>query len=452
MTLTNLIVDFIVDTEFKDLPKQPPEATKKLLIDTIGVALAGSGAARVKPTIELMREWGGKGESTLWVYGDRLPSPHAAMINGMMAHALDFDDTHANVGIHAGASVIPTALAMAECVQGVNGRNLIASIVLGVDIASRLGLSILEPDKGWHLTMTCGTFASAAVAGKLLRLDREKVWNALGIAYSQTAGTLQSVIDGALTKRIQPGFTARAGILSAFLAAKGITGSRDFFEGKYGLFPLYHSNGYDSRVVTKNLGSTFEISNLAIKPYPCCRCAHAPIDAILDMIEETNVSLEEVDKIDVYGSQAMKDLCGKPFEVGKDGQVDAQFSLQYLMVSAISRKRVGIEDFSREAVQDISLASHTKKVKVIVPPDISTRFAARIEVKKKNGDVLSKRVDFPKGQPENPMNWEECVEKFKRCSTYAAKPQNQDRLDRFIQKVQSLEEMDRPAQLVEFLI
>jgi len=341
---------------------------------------------------------------------------------------------------------------MAECVQGVKGQDLIASIVVGVEIASRLGLSLREPDKGWHLTTTCGTFASAAVAGKLLRLNREEIWNALGIAYSQASGTLQTVVDGALTKRLQPGLAARAGILSAFLARNGITGSRDFLEGKYGFFRLYHADGYDDRVLTRNLGSSYEILNSSIKPYPCCRCAHAPIDAILDIVEESPLSLEEIDKVDVYGSQAMKDLCGKPFEVGKDGQVDAQFSLQYLMVAAISRKRVDIEDFSREAVQDIRLAPHTKKVNVIVSPDISTRFASRVEVRKKDGNVLSKRVDFPKGQPENPMGWEECVEKFKRCSAYAVKSLNQDHLNAFIQKVRSLEEMDRAADLVHFLV
>lgn len=452
MTLTKTLIDFIVETEFKDFSNKIIEATKKLLIDTIGVALAGSGAAGVEPTVNLVRQWGGKAESTIWVFGDKLPSIHTAFLNSMMAHALDFDDTHGNIGIHAGSSVIPTALAMAECVQDLNGRDLIASIVLGVEVASRLGLSILEQDKGWHLSATCGTFASSAVAGKLLGLDREKMWNALGIAYSQTSGTLQPVIDGALTKRMQPGFAARSGILSAFFARNGLTGPKDFLEGRYGFFKLYQSDMFDSYALTEKLGSTFEILNLATKPYPCCRLAHAAIDAILGIMEESSFSLEEVDKIDVYGSQAMKELCGKPFQIGVNSEVDAQFSLPYIMTSVISRKRIEIEDFSRESVRDPSLAQHTKKVNIIVSPDISTRFAARVEVRMKNGNTLSKRIDTPKGQPDNPMSWEECVEKFNRCSTYAVKPLNRDHLNKFIQKVKSLEDITHVAELVQFLI
>ncbi len=448
-TLTSTLLDFVDGSEFTHLPKDTIEAAKRLLIDTVGVAIAGSSAEGIKPAIELMSQWGGKEESTLWVYGNRLPSLNAAFINGMMAHALDFDDTHAYAGIHLGASVIPTALAMAECVRGVSGRDVITSIVLGVEIASRLGLSVLDPDKGWHLTATCGTLSSAAIAGKLLRLDREKLWNALGIAYSQASGTLQSVVDGVLTKRMQPGLAARAGILSAFLARDGLTGSRDFLEGKYGLLPLYHGNGYNPRILTEGLGSTFEISHLAMKPYPCCRCAHAAIDAILEIVEGTGLTLEEVEKIDVYGSQAMKNMCGRPFQIGQNNAVDAQFSLQYVMASAISRKRVSIEDFSLKAIQDPILAPHTGKVNVTVSPEIKSRFAAHVEVKTKSGSLLSRRVDSPKGQPENPMTPEEGVAKFKSCGTYAAKPLAPEKLDRFIQKVRSLEETASAAELVQ---
>lgn len=452
MNLTSELIDFIVETDFEHLSKEVAEATKKLLIDTIGVALAGSGAAGIGPTIDLIRQWGGKPESTIWVFGDRLPSIHAAFVNSMMTHALDFDDTHGKVAIHAGSSVIPTALAMAEYVQDLNGRDLITSIVLGVEVASRLGLAILEQDKGWHLSGTCGAFASAAVAGKLLGLNKEKMWNALAIAYSQASGTLQSAIDGALTKRMQPGFGARSGIFSAFLARDGLTGSRDFLEGRYGFFKLYQSNIYDPSALTKDLGATFEILNLATKPYPCCRLAHSAIDAILEIIAESNFSLDEVEEITVYGSQAMKDLCGGPFEVGKNNEIDAQFSLSYLMVSAILRGGIDIKSFSKEVVRDPVLRQHTRKINIIVPPDISNRWATRIEVRKKDGSMLSNRVDIPKGQPENPMDWEECVEKFKRCSIFTAKSLSQNNLNQFIQRVKSLEDVDLVVKLVQFLV
>ena len=452
MSLTSTVIDFIVETDFKDLSKEVVEATKKLFIDTTGVALAGSRAAGIEVTLNLLRKWGGRAESTVWVFGDKLPSLHTALINSMMAHALDFDDIHGEVAIHSGTSVIPTALAMAESDKQVSGKNLITAIVIGVEVASKLGLSIIEQDKGWHLSATCGTFASSAVTGKLLGLDRQRMGNALGIGYTQASGTLQSAIDGSLTKRMQPGFSARSGILSALLAREGMTGPENFFEGPYGFFKLYQSNRYDPRVLTENLGSPFEITNLATKPYPCCRLAHAPLDALFMMMEESNLSLDEVEAINVYGSQAMTTLCGKPFQVGKDSEIDAQFSLSYIMVSAIARKVVDIENFSREAVQESLLASHTPKVHVIVSPDTPNRFAARVEVRTKDGRIFSKSVDAPKGQPENPMGWEECVEKFKRCSASAAMPLDPGNLELFIKGVQTLEEFESVVDLIQYLI
>jgi 2-methylcitrate dehydratase PrpD len=451
MGLTGTVIDFIVETDFKDLSKEVVEATKKLFIDTTGVALAGSRAAGIEVTLNLLRKWGGRAESTVWVFGDKLPSLHAALMNSMMSHALDFDDTHGKLAIHAGASVIPTALAMAECTKQVSGKDLITAIVIGVEIASKLGLSILEQDKGWHLSATCGTFASSAVAGKLLGLDRQRMGNALGIGYTQASGTLQSAIDGSLTKRMQPGFGARSGILSALLAREGITGPENFFEGPYGFFKLYQDDRYDPQVLIKKMGIPFEIMNLATKPYPCCRLAHSPLDALFIMLKESDLDLEEVETIDVYGSQAMKTLCGKPFRVGEDSEIDAQFSLPYIMVSAIEKKAVDIENFSREAVHNSLLAPHTKKINVIVSDDVSSRWSARVVVKKKNGQIFSKIVDAPKGQPENPMSWEECVEKFNRCSMVAAKPLNQERLKQFIQGVEDLENIDSVQELIQLL-
>lgn len=452
MSLTDELIDFLIETDFENLPKDVVEGTKKLLIDTVGVALAGSVSTGIEPTINLFRQWGGKTESTVWVFGDRLPSVHTAFVNSMMAHALDFDDTHEKVAIHAGAAVVPTALAMAECIGKLDGKDLIASIVLGVEVASRLGLAILEQDKGWHLSGTCGAFSSAAVAGKLLGLNREEMRNALGIAYTQASGTNQSGIDGALTKRMSPGFGARSGVLSAFLAKSGLTGPIDFLEGKYGFFKLYQSDNYDPSAITKSLGSTFEILTLATKPYPCCRLAHGAIDAVLALIEESHLILDEVEQIIVYGSQALKELCGKPFEAGERSEIDAQFSLSYLLISAILRGRVDIENFSQTAVRDPTLIPHIGKVHIIVSPDIPNRWAAQVEVKKKDGNVLAKRVDTPKGQPENPMGLKECEEKFRHCSTFAIKPLNRESLDQFLQGVKSLEDNANVKELVRLLV
>jgi len=452
MSITSDLVDFTVALKFKDLSPEAVQSTQKAVVDTIGVALAGSSAAGVEPAVELTRQWGGKPESTVLVYGDRMPVFQSAFVNSMMAHALDFDDIHDKTPIHASCSVVPTALAMSECLGGVDGKAFITSIVLGIEVASRLGLSILDPERGWHLSAVCGTVANAAVAGKLLGLNPNKMLNALGIAYSQASGTLQSQVDGTLTKRMQPGFAARSGIFSAFLAQKGLTGPAHFLDGKFGFFNLFFGNKCAPEAITDKMGSHFEINNLGSKAYPCCLLAHTAIDAILNLIAEEEFSLDELQSIDVYGSSAMDTLCGKPYRISDSSEIDAQFSMQYLLILTIMKRWIRIDDFSSEAVRDPEILAHTDKVRIHVSPEINNRWGAIVKVEKKNGKILTERVDIPKGQPENPMQWAEYVDKFKSCGQYAVKPLSQSNLDQFIQHVETLEAIDNVNSLIGLLV
>jgi 2-methylcitrate dehydratase PrpD len=452
MSITSDLVDFIVALHFKELSPEAVQSTKKVVVDTIGVTLAGSSAAGVGPAVELAGEWGGKPESTVLVYGNRLPVFQSAFVNSMMAHALDFDDIHAKVAIHASCSVVPTALAVSECLGGFSGKELITAIVLGVEVASRLGLSILEQERGWHLSAVCGTVANAAVTGKLLGLDSQKMLDALGISYSQASGTLQSLIDGTLTKRMQPGFAARAGVISAYLAGKGLTGPDNFLDGKFGLFKLFFSNHCSPEAINTQLGADFEINKLGSKPYPCCRLAHTAIDAILKLIDQEAFSLEEIQAIYVYGSEAMNTMCGKPYTVSENSEIDAQFSLQYLLVLAILNREIRIEDFSKEAVRNPAITSQTDKVKVQVSQEIKDRWGAIVKVEKKDGKVLTARVDIPKGQPENPMQWGEYVDKFNSCGRYATRPLDQTNLGQFIQGIETLESIENVNDLIQCLI
>ena len=451
MGVTGLLLDFMDDLNFKSLSQKTIASTKEVLIDTIAVALAGSSAKGVDSVYNLTKEWGGKPESSVLVFGSKLPAHQSAFVNSMMAHALDFDDIHASVAVHASCSVVPTALDMAEYLQGLSGKDLITSIVLGIEIASRLGLSILEQERGWHLSSVCGAMANAAVAAKLLGQNKDSMRHSLGIAYSQASGTLQSLIDGTLTKRMQPGFSAKSGILSAFLAEKGLSGPTNFLEGQYGFFKLFFSDNCDPKAITQNIGNTFEINNIGSKPYPCCRLAHTAIDAMLELISQDNFSIDEIKAIQVHGSSAMHTMCGKPYKITENSEIDAQFSLQYLLVSTILNRRIQIEDFSKEAVRNPVIAKQAKKVNVIISPEIKNRWGAIVDVEKKDGQILSKRVDIPRGQPENPMTWEEYKGKFRDCSRYAAQVLPLGNIEKFIQKVEDLEKISNVATLVRLL-
>ena len=279
--LEKILVGHLVNTKYEDLPLDCIQYCKLLIMDSLGVVFPGSIAPGCREIVKLAENWGGDSGSSLLIYGNKTSPPLAALANSTMMHALDFDDTLDVSALHTFVTVLPTALATVEALgEKVSGKQFIAALILGVDIICRLSMGIRRP-LSWIRTATCGSFGSAAAAGKILNLNHDDMSNALGIVYSQTAGNAQGLLEGRLVKRMQPGFAASAGVLSAFLAMNGITGSRNFLEGPYGFYRLYEQGEYDVEPVIDKLGEHYTILDLSIKPYPCCRMTHSSIDATL---------------------------------------------------------------------------------------------------------------------------------------------------------------------------
>jgi 2-methylcitrate dehydratase PrpD len=273
----DVILEFVKNfsgIKYKNLPIAAVEAAKREVLDSLATALGGSSASGIKELVDIIKEWGGNEQSTVIAHGFKCPAPNAAQINGTMIHALDYDDGHPNALVHTGCVAVSTCFAIAERGGGITGKELITALSLGVDfmarlsLASRPGVSLFEC--GWHPTVLYGYLGAASMAGMIMDLDERKMINALGIAYHQCAGNLQCIHDGALTKRIGPGLAAKGGITAALMAERGISGASNILEGKAGLFNLYHNGEYDSRILTSELGSRFEIENIGFKPYPSC--------------------------------------------------------------------------------------------------------------------------------------------------------------------------------------
>ena len=448
----------IIDTNYENLPSEVVEATKRLFMDGLGVGLAGSAEAGVSELIDIVRDWDGKRESTFWVYGDRLPCVSAAQANATMVHALDYDDTHDVAILHASSVAVPTALAIAEKLGGVDGKRLITAVALAVDLAARLCLAnkVSVFDRGWHYTVMHGNFSAAAITGKLLGLDKETLVSAFGLAYHQAGGNLQCIHDGALAKRAGPGFAARDGIMAVLMAQKGITGARNVLQGRDGLFNVYHRGDYNPEVLTANLGEKFEVVNLSFKPYPCCRNTNPPIDATLAMVGEYNIRAEDVDSVTIYVSKGAMKLLGEPINTKQNPSttVDAQFSIPWTVASAIVQGKVGIAEFTPQAIKDKTVLALSNKVtpkldeslnRVGVSPTI-------VEIKTKDGKVYSKRVDIPYGSPENPMSMDAMAAKLRDCASYAAKPLSQENVEKLIQLVSRLEAVSDVVEVVRLLI
>lgn len=442
-TMTRSIARYIAAVDYEMLPAELVETTKKFIMDTIGVGIAGFAAPGCPEMTDLLAAHGGSPEATVMGRDVKLPTPAAAFLNSLYCHALDFDDTYDDSAMHCYVNALPPALALAEAKGGVNGRDFIAAVAVGVDLCARLGAAIVTP-LSWIRTSTCGSFGAAASAAKILQLSEEETLNALGIVYSQTSGNAQTLLDGGLTKRMQPALAARAGVFSALMAARGITGAKEVFEGRYGFFNLYERGEYLPEKVYEGLGERFYGMKLSIKPYPSCRMTHSSIDAALAVKERERFSFDSIERVEVYVSKMCQEMVGAPFLIRDNPQVDAQFSIPYTVGVALKYGAPFIDDFRDEVVCEKERMAAAQKIHVLAAEKIYERDLkpAIIKVVLKNSVQYKGGVVYPKGHPENPMSWNDCISKFVKCLTYSEREFSPEQVKGLIDTITKLETID----------
>ena len=442
------IVANAAKTKFSDLPDTAVNNAKKFIMDTIGVAIAGSTAPGCEEVASYIKEIGGKQESTIFMFGGKVPSFNAAFINSMMCHALDFDDYHEGAVVHGNTSILPTVLATAESVKGISGKSFIVAYVLGIDFTCRIGLAT-GLKQGWHYSSVCGYFGSALTSSKILGLNERETLNALGIAYSQVGGTHQCIVDAALVKRMQPAFAARGGVFSAMLAKQGITGPKGIFEGEFGFFNRYERGNAD--ILRKDLGNIFEVDHLSLKPYPSCGCTHGAIMGALDLAKKQNFRADDIDEIKVITSPYVYGLVGKPFEIRDNPQVDAQFSIPYTVATAIIRGKFGITEIQEDTIKNKQILSLAKKVNCIVDDSINFLVPVEVRINLRNGVSFSKKIQILKGNPANPTTEEEDIDKFNDCVRFGIKKISDERRDKLISLILNLEKLPDIREMMEYL-
>ncbi|MBN1849925.1 MAG: MmgE/PrpD family protein [Deltaproteobacteria bacterium] len=443
----------LVKLGYHDLPAETIEIAKKDILDTLGVAIAGSSESGGKELMTLVGEWGGKEESTVIMFGMKVPAPFAALVNGTTAHSLDYDDVILSTG-HVGVSIIPAAFSIAERKGNVNGKDLITAVVLGIDVECRLGEASkpLALGPGWLYTPLYGVFGAASVAGKLLNLDEDQMVNAFGIAYSHAAGTRQPIVDGALSKRMAAGLASQAGVFSALAASKGITGAKNCFEGKFGLFNVYHRGEYDNKTLLADLGKYFPIVNLGFKVFPACSATETAIEATLALVKEHKIRPEDVEQIIVHASEYSRNVC-EPLEIKQNPRVtvDAQFSIPWVVATALMKGKVTIENFTAEAIKDPIILDVARKVIPRVDAEVRGKdiFPAIVEIKMKASDtVYSRREDVATGHPDKPLSWDDLASKFRDCATHGRKPLPDQKIEYIIQAIHELGNVDDVAEII----
>ena len=459
MKISERLASYSADLKFEDIPKKVVEKVKEVFLDLLGCTLAGSTAAGCKIIVDIVNEYGGKEESTLIAYGGKKPAPLAALANGTMGHALDFDDTHDTAVLHTSVCVVPAALALAER-QRTSGKDFITAITAGMEIHCRMGVASKYPPPkyGWIYTPIMGTFGATCAASKILGLNKEGTLNALGICYSEAAGNSQSLIEGTLAKRLQAGLAAKNGVLAAVLAEKGFTGPKSSLEGKYGFYKVYLRGSYDPEKLVDKLGSKFEVSNLSLKPYPCCRWTHSTIDAVIGAKRKYGIKPEEVESIDVGVSKAAFAVVCEPEDLKYNPVtiVDAQFSLPYVSGCAMIKGDVFIDDFQVGSIKRTDVLEMTKKVRPRVDEGIDKKAGrqispsiVRIRTRKRTFEV---QVDLPLGHPKSPLTYEQCYEKFRKCSRFALRPLGTERVKEIGRLVENLERLQDISELTSMLV
>jgi 2-methylcitrate dehydratase PrpD len=438
---------FVSRLSIGKVPAEAVMAAKINLFDTLACATAGISAAGVKELADLVIEWGGKSEALIWCTNARVPAHHAAWVNGMMAHARDYDDTHDEAVLHAGVSVIPAAIAAAELNAEATGADLLVGIVAGLELICRLGMAttigIIE--SGFIYTSLFGHFAATAAASRVMGFNTEQTVNALGIAYSQAAGTHQVTRDAALTKRIQPGFAAKTALISVAMTRAGIRGARNTFEGVDGLFRTYLRGRYNPAALRDGLGQRFEFLNLSYKPYPCCRFDHTAIDAALQIRRQLNGDISGIKRISArVNRQAYEAVC-TPVSIRKSPEtiVQAQFSIPYTVACALVKGGVGLADFTDTALRDPAIRALAAKVDArpdeMIERDWSRGISPTHLVVETDGGTFETRVDYPRGHRQAPMSKEDFDRKMIGCLEMSGMPWSGDTIDRLHTAIDGVE-------------
>ncbi len=418
MNITQDLSRFATGLELADLPPIVVQRTKYLMLDSIGNAIRARWDAESTPAlIAAVRAMGlGQGDARVFADADGYSAAGATLINGALAHSLDFDDTHAAAIVHPGAPIIPAALAAAEIVEA-SGADVIAAIAAGYEVALRLALALpagAHYDRGFHPTATCGIFGAAAAAARLFRLSPAQLASAFGIALSQTAGSLQFLSNGAWTKRFQVGWAGMAGFAASCLAREGFKGAAQPIEGKHGFLHAYSPAPEPARVL-QDLGQVWELMQTGVKPYPSCRWGHAGIDAALALRAEHGLQPDEIEAVTLGLSRAGMLLIGEPAEkkANPENIVDAQFSAPFVLATALSSGAMGWSSYDKLA--DPAVRTLMSRIRCENDPDIEAEFPANMSGKltvRARGSQFVKTVVVPKGEPENFLSEAELTAKF----------------------------------------
>jgi 2-methylcitrate dehydratase PrpD len=423
--ISERLADFTAALSLGAVPDSVVLRAKHLLLDAVGCAFAAREEAFAKRIAASVAKLAGEGPRGVVGMAHRLALRDAAVVNGMLMHGLDYDDTHAAGVLHLTVSTFPAALGTAAHV-GASGAELLVAYIAGVETGARIA-SVVKGgfhQVGFHPTGVVGAFAASLVAGRLMKLSHARLVGAQGIALSLASGNLQFLEDGSWTKRIHPGWAAACGITAASLAGDDIPAPREAYEGRFGLYrshlPPAELAACDFSLATAGLGSAWEIDNVAVKPFPACHLLHGCADAAI-ALHRAGVDPERVRSVRALVPDGVVKAVCEPVAAKRRPKTDyeAKFSLPYAVASGLVRGRLGLAELLPEALVEPRIQRLMDKVEYAVDPESTfpKHYSGEVQVTLDDGRTLRNRVAVNRGNPERPLTNADIEAKyFENCA------------------------------------
>jgi 2-methylcitrate dehydratase len=415
-TITADMARWAAALEYKHLSQDAVYQAKRFLLDSIGCALGGYQQHDVKIALEVLDEVAGRGPATVIGTGQRIDAVSASLANALMIRCMDYNDIYWKQDPSHPSDIFPAALACCERARS-DGKELIVGLVLGHEFEMRFCEAAFPGirERGWHHA-TLTAFVSPIVAGRALHLGWGQIQHAIGISASRHA-TLGAVTAGKLTmmKNTVDPMATQSGVLAALMAEKGYTGPEHVVDGKEGLTHCFGPE-WKVNVLTDGLGESWRITKCGMKAFPTEALTHTPISAVLDIVKSNDLKPDQIQKVQIKSLARAADILSDPSKYDPRTKETADHSLPYVIAAAIADRQVTPVQFTMEKIMDPTIRAQLRKVEVVADPEIEKVFPALqrviVNITTADGRTFSKQLDYPKGDPRNPLTDQEVEEKF----------------------------------------
>jgi 2-methylcitrate dehydratase PrpD len=452
------LASFAAALRLADVPRAVCDRAKLHILDGLGLGLASNTYDYARSAAAGVAAMGTPGACSVIGRKERFEVRDAALVNGILIHGLDFDDTHLGSIVHPTCTSLPCALSLAESL-GASGEELLAAFLAGAETSIRIGGAVKGGfhHVGFHATGLVAHFASAVTAGKLLRLDERQLVAAQGIAGSTAAGIQVFLEEGAWTKRFHPGWAAVAGISAARLAQHGFLGPSRVYEGKFGLFDTHlqaNAGHVDLAELTSELGEAWRFGDTALKPYPVCHFLHGCADAAIELHKRElhrQATSEQIVKVEAFLPQPTLHIIAEPAELKERPSTDyeAKFSAQFVVAACLLRGRFSLADLQPQALADPQVRALALKVRCLPDPQSAfpRYFSGGVAVTLRDGRILHEYVSVNSGAGERAMHPEAVVEKFMASATLVIPVRQAEQIREAVLALEDVEAADLAALL-----